>query len=124
MNLPVNLLSLAFGISVGWAAPNMLLFQTEHSPIGLLNSDQVSLIASILCIGGTVGTICFGLIVDLWGRKITMIVISIPQLAANILVLIGTNYYYIYVARFLFGFAAAGVYIMVPIFVSEISQER
>lgn len=102
----------------------MLLFQTEESPIGILNSDQVSLIASILCIGGTVGTIVFGCIVDHWGRKTTMILIAIPQLAANILVLVGTSYYYIYVARFWFGFAAAGVYIMVPIFVAEISQER
>lgn len=102
----------------------MLLFQSADSPIGILNYDQVSLIASILCIGGVVGTCFFGVIVDKWGRKITMILIAVPQLAANVLVLIGTNYYYIYLARFLFGFAAAGVYIMVPIFVAEISQER
>lgn len=70
------------------------------------------------------GTIIFGCIVDIFGRKIVMISIAIPQIAANILVLIGTHYYYIYVARFLFGLAAGGVFIMVPIFVSEITYER
>lgn len=120
----VNLLSLAYGISVGWAAPNTVLFLSEQSPIGMLNSGQISWIASILCIGGLAGTIIFGCIVDIFGRKIVMISIAVPQIAANILVLVGTNFYYIYAARFLFGLAAGGVFIMVPIFVSEITSER
>lgn len=97
---------------------------TEASPIGIMSSDQISLIASILCIGGVVGTIIFGFIVDVFGRKFVMICIAIPQILANILLIIGNHYYYIYCARFMFGLAAGGVYIMVPIFVSEIAIER
>lgn len=120
----MNLLSLAYGISVGWAAPNTVLFQSEKSPIGIMSSDQISWIASTLCIGGVVGTIIFGSIVDVWGRKRVMICMAIPQLVANILLIVGTNHYYIYVARILFGAAAGGVFLMVPIYVSEISFER
>lgn len=89
-----------------------------------MDANQISLIASILCIGGVVGTILFGCILDVCGRKYTMIAMAIPQIVANILLLTGTHYYHIYAARFLFGLAAGGVYILVPIFVSEISFER
>lgn len=101
-----------------------MLFQTEHSPIGIMSSNQISWIASTLCIGGIFGTIIFGLTVDKFGRKIVMICIAIPQIVANILLIIGTNHYYIYCARFLFGLAAGGVFMIVPIFISEISFER
>lgn len=89
-----------------------------------MSSDQISLIASILCIGGIAGTVIFGSVVDIWGRKLAMISIALPQIVGNVLLLFGTHYYHIYTARFLFGLAAGGVYIMVPIFVSEISSER
>lgn len=53
-----------------------------------------------------------------------LLLTAIPQVIANILLLVGTNYYYIYAARFLFGLAGGGGFILVPIFVSEISHER
>lgn len=102
----------------------MLLFQSEASPIGMMNSDQISLIVSLLCIGGTVGTILFGLCSDVWGRKTMLLLIAIPQIVANVLLIVGTNSYYIYAARFLFGLAGGGGFIVVPIFVSEIAHER
>lgn len=120
----MNLLSVLYGISMGWAAPNTVLFQSEASPIGVMTSSQISLIASMLCIGATVGTILFGFCADFLGRKRSLLLIGLPQLAANVLLLIGDNYIYIYAARFLFGLAGGGCYVMVPMFVSEISHER
>lgn len=122
--IPANLLSVLYGISIGWAAPNTVLFQSEDSPIGIITSQQTSLIASLLCIGGTAGTIIFGVCSDVFGRKYMLLLTAIPQVIANILLLVGTNYYYIYAARFLFGLAGGGGFILVPIFVSEISHER
>lgn len=102
----------------------MLLFQSEESPIGVLSSNQLSLIVSILCIGGCVGTVISGFLCDILGRKIGLLVAAIPQIVANVFLIIGTHYYYIIAARFLFGLAAGGVFIIIPIFVSEISHER
>lgn len=53
-----------------------------------------------------------------------LILMAIPQLIANVLLLVGTNYLYIYAARFLFGLAGGGCFIVVPMFVSEITHER
>lgn len=120
----MNLLTFVYGISVGWAAPTMLLFLSKESPIGVMTADQISLIVSILCIGGIAGTAVLGPLADIWGRKIVLILTAIPQIIANLLLVLGTHYYYIYVARFLFGLAGGGIFILVPIFVSEISHER
>lgn len=84
----------------------------------------MSLIVSMLCIGATVGTLLTGFVADIWGRKKVLLLIAVPQIIANILLIVGTNYYYIYGARFLFGLSGGGVFILVPIFVSEISNER
>lgn len=115
---------MCYGISVGWAAPNTVLFMTEDSPIGVMTASQISWIASMICIGGIVGTIVFGGLVDILGRKIVTIGIAIPQILANILLIVGTNHIYIYWARFLFGLAAGGVFMIIPIYVAEISFER
>lgn len=102
----------------------MILFQSEDSPVGTMNADQMSLIVSMLCVGGTVGTIICGLAADFLGRKASLLIIGVPQLISNVLLIVGNHYYYIYAARFLVGLAGGGSFIMIPMFVSEISHER
>lgn len=120
----MNLLTLIYGFSNGWIAPNLVRFQSKDSPIGVITAEEASLIVSSLCIGGFVGTLVFGLLADLFGRKWTLLVLAVPQIAANVLLAIGTSAYYVYAARILFGLAGGGVFTLVPIFVSEISHER
>lgn len=120
----VNLLTLIYGISVGWAAPNIVLFQSEDSPIGRLSTDQISLIASLLCAGAVVGTCFFGWISDIWGRKLVLFVVALPQMLGLLLLAIGDNCYYVYASRVLLGFGGGGVSILIPVFVAEISSEK
>lgn len=120
----VNLLTLIYGISVGWASPNIVLFQTDASPIGKLHSDQISLIASLLCAGGVFGTFFFGWITDIWGRKLVLFLVALPQMLGLLLLAIGNNCYFVYISRLLLGFGGGGVSILVPVFVAEISSEK
>lgn len=102
----------------------MLLYASEESPIGKLNSDQNSLVVSLLFIGGVVGTTLSGVLADIFGRKRMLISIGLPQLIANVLILVATDHFYIYVARFIFGVAGGGCFILISMFVTEISHER
>lgn len=120
----VNLLTLVYGISVGWAAPNIVLFQTPQSPVGQLGTDQISLIASLLCAGGVLGTFFYGWISDIWGRKIVLFFAAVPQMIGLLLLAIGDHCYYIYASRVLLGFGGGGVSILVPVFIAEISSEK
>lgn len=121
---PVNLLTLIYGISVGWAAPNIVLFRSPESPIGQLTTAQISLIASLLCAGGVLGTCFFGWIADIWGRKIVLFLVALPQMLGLLLLAIGDNCNYVYASRVLLGFGGGGVSILIPVFVAEISSER
>lgn len=120
----MHLLTLIYGINVGWVAPNMLLFQSENSPVGELTTAQISLIVSLMCLGGVVGTSLFGIMAEKWGRKWTLIWIAVPQILGGILLIYGTNSNYIYAARLLFGLAGGGLFSVGPIFVAEISHEK
>ena len=121
---PVNLLTILYGIALGWASPMMLLFQSEESPVGLMTTAQISLIVSLLCVGAIAGTIIFGLCSDIWGRKVMLLLCGVPQLAANLLLMFGNHQYHVFTARLLLGLASGGTFILVPMFVSEISHER
>lgn len=120
----MNLLPLVYGITVGWMAPNIVLFQTEASPVGVLNAEQISLTASLLAAGGCIGTFLFGAFANYWGRKPVLIALAVPQLVCMTLIAVGSNYIYIYVARLLSGIAAGGIYIIIPIFVNEIASDK
>lgn len=120
----MNLLTLIYGISVGWAAPNIVLFRSEESPIGVLTAGQISLIASLLCAGGVLGTFFFGWISDIWGRKIVLFLTALPQMLGLLLLGIGNNCYFVYASRVLLGLAGGGVSILIPVFVAEISSEQ
>lgn len=124
LQILVNFLSINYGIAAGWVAPNLPRFQTEDSPIGMITSSEAAFIVSSMCIGGLVGSLIFGILCDLLGRKWTLVCSAIPQIIGNLLVVFGTNTYYIYASRLLFGFAGGAVFTVLPIFVSEISRER
>ena len=80
--------------------------------------------ASGQCLGGFLGTILFGLIIDKCGRKATILMIALPQMVANVLIAYGTHPYYVYAARMLFGLSSGGLFTAIPTFVTEISHER
>lgn len=120
----MNILSLNYGISNGWIAPNLLRFQSDSSPIGQVAPEEVALMVAILSVGGVVGTLLFGYLGDWCGRKMALICMALPQLTANVLLVVGTRPMYVYLARLLLGVAGGGVFTVLPIFVAEISRER
>lgn len=122
--LTVNLHSLTYGISNGWISPNLVSFQTDDSPIGRISQSEAALIVSSLCVGGLLGSIIFGFLADWCGRKKTIVWMALPQILASLLLLFGTHPHYVYMARFFYGLSGGGVFTVLPIFVSEISQER
>lgn len=122
--ITVNLMALVYGISSGWIAPNLVRFQSENSPIGQISADQASLVVSIVYLGGIIGTLLFGYFADRCGRKWTLLAIAVPHMIANGLVLAGTHPYYVYAARFLFGVGGGAMFLLVPMFVAEIANNR
>lgn len=76
-----NLCTIAYGILVGWMAAQLTLYKSENCPLpsGVVTKDEVGWIASVIGIGGLVGTVAGGWMVDRFGRKNSLLSMAIPQ---------------------------------------------
>lgn len=73
------------GIVIGWAAPNFILLTSDESPIesGPLSIAEGSLVVSILYLGGLFGVPLAIFAAERFGRKIPLLLLSIPQIVRN-----------------------------------------
>lgn len=121
-----NCAAVVYGITIGWASPSIPLLQSENSPLlsGPITEEDGSWINSIMCLGGLFGTFFFGWMADYFGRKWSLYLVALPKIAAYLLILIALDVEFLYVSRFLSGFGGGGVFVLVPLFVTEISEDQ
>lgn len=140
-----NLLTLVYGISVGWPSSSLPLLRSDATPLpsGPLSLFETSCIGSILCIGGASGTLFYGWFSEKFGRKPAIMSAAIPQVVSFLSLLSSTrfsqlnffisksswllvefakNFYHLFAARFLTGFAGGSAFIVIPLIVSEVSD--
>jgi MFS family permease len=101
--------------------------QTENTPLAskqVLNLEEVSWVGSVFLIGGTVSSVLFGWMAEKFGRKTTIIVAAVPQVASWAIIRFGTNVTHLVVARLLVGFAGGGCFVAIPMYVAEISSDK
>lgn len=74
------------GITNGWASPNLPILKSNDSPLpsGKITIEQASWIASLICIGGIIGNTLIGIASAKYGRKITMISLTIPSVVSEL----------------------------------------
>lgn len=120
----MNLLTLIHGISSGWVSPNLVRFQSDNSPIGRISPAQGGLVVSMLFVGSVLGTFIFGYLAERFGRKWPLMGLTVPHIVANVLLIIGTHPYHVFVSRFLIGLACGGIFSVIPVFVSEIAFKK
>lgn len=78
----------------------------------------------MLTLGGIAGTIFFGFAANEIGRKFSIFLIAFPQIIGWILMYHAENAMLLIVFRFLSGVAAGGIFTVVPVFISEIAEDR
>ncbi|XP_053661852.1 facilitated trehalose transporter Tret1-like [Anopheles marshallii] len=120
----VNLLGVSYGMISGWSSGALPTLQTPAgSPLeyGAITQQQASWIGGALCLGGILGTLVGGAMVEHIGRKWTAWVAGIPLVVCWLLVIVADHPYYLMGARFLGGFAGGIEFVVTPIYVSEIA---
>ncbi|XP_055317544.1 facilitated trehalose transporter Tret1-like [Sitodiplosis mosellana] len=122
----VNLCTIGYGLSVGWYASAFLLYDSDDCPLpsGRVDMDEIAWIGSILGIGGLIGTVAVGWIADRIGRKNSLLAMAVPQIISYLLIVYAQNVYYLYASRFLVGFVGGAVFVVIPMMVAEISEDR
>lgn len=68
----------------GWPSPSIFLLESDETPLpsGKITVEEASWIASLLSIGCLFGNV-FGYITNKFGRKVTLIFISIPTIVSE-----------------------------------------
>ncbi|XP_034479515.1 facilitated trehalose transporter Tret1-like [Drosophila innubila] len=115
--------ALSLGASVGWSAPAQYHINNKEDAYGFaVNLDEFGWICSLLWLGCSCVIIPIGLLADYFGRKMTMLVVVLPYLAAWILIIFAPNPSMLMVARFFLGVSGGSYIITVPLYCTEIAQ--
>ncbi|KAJ6641824.1 Facilitated trehalose transporter Tret1 [Pseudolycoriella hygida] len=121
-----NFSTLLYGISVGWVSPTVpkLMSVDTPLPIGPITVEQASLISALLYIGGLVGSLSFGWLAGRIGRKWALFCGTVPHIFAHLLIIFAKSFAFLYVSRILSGLGCGATFVALPIYVSEISEDR
>ncbi|XP_037957109.1 facilitated trehalose transporter Tret1-like [Teleopsis dalmanni] len=122
--LSVTIITLSHGIALGWVSPMLHKLQKiGETPFDFaINVEQASWIGAFTCVGGFIGNITLGSLLDTIGRKAAIYFLAIPHLCFWGLVYFASTIEHLYVARILSGISGGGCYIVIPIFLSEIAD--
>lgn len=123
--LVVNLLIFIEGVSISWTSPYIPLLMSEDTPLasGPLSEEQVSWIAAFGSAGGILSTVFSGWMLNTLGRKTTLILAAIPFALGWTLVLFASTFTVLGIGRVLVGLSSSAVFMGVPVFVAEISDD-
>lgn len=89
-----------------------------------ITSFEESWITSLNSLGASIGPFIFGFLADKIGRKKSLVLCLVPIMIAFTTCAFSHSVYLFFVARFINGLGAGGVYTVMPIFIGEISEDH
>lgn len=107
----------------GWSAPFIPVLQSDSSPVKVTNSD-IEWLELLLMSGALLGLPFTLLTVDRIGRKNCLLMASATNLLAWILIALANRIEYLYVARFISGFASDVAFVASPMYIAEIADRK
>ncbi|TDG40903.1 hypothetical protein AWZ03_012681 [Drosophila navojoa] len=109
------------GASMGWSSPVEKLL-TEKNAYGFpISGDQFGWISSLLTLGATVVCIPVGFVIDMIGRRPTMLALIPPYMVGWFLMLFANSVIMLYFGRFILGFCGGAFCVCASMYSTEIS---
>lgn len=86
--ITANLIMLGHGCALGWVSPTLPLLQSVDTPLesGPLTIEETSWVGAILSIGGILGNLFYGCLMERIGTKKTIATLALPQIVRTELV--------------------------------------
>ncbi|CAH0555871.1 unnamed protein product [Brassicogethes aeneus] len=123
-----NLLAITGDSSLSWISPMYLRLKSTDpniNPLGRpITRDEDGWLGSLVNIGAMVSPLLFGFICSKYGRRISLLTISVPALAAYVILAFAGDINSYYVARLLQGLTLGGEYAVLPMYVAEITEDH
>ncbi|KAK4877064.1 hypothetical protein RN001_009570 [Aquatica leii] len=122
--LSVCLGSVATGAVLGWTS-NV----TEEMKAGLfndiaINDDHLGWIGSFATLGAMVMCFPIGIMCEKLGRKLAMLILTVPFMVGWLLIIFANSVGMIYAGRFITGMAGGAFCVSAPLYTSEIAENE
>ncbi|XP_054030211.1 solute carrier family 2, facilitated glucose transporter member 8 isoform X1 [Dryobates pubescens] len=115
---------LSFGFVLGYSSPVIPELRKINDPKLRLDSNQASWFGSVVTLGAAAGGILGGYLVDKVGRKLSLMLCSIPYVFGYLVIISAQNVWMLYFGRMLSGLASGITSLVVPVYISEISHPK
>lgn len=117
----------ACGTTLGWSSPvkSLLVVANGTNEYGFDISDaDFSWISSLVTLGAALVCLVIGTILQIIGRKFTMLLLVIPFTVGWALVTFATNISMLYIGRFLLGISGGAFCVAAPTYTGEIAESK
>ncbi|XP_075230341.1 facilitated trehalose transporter Tret1-like [Lycorma delicatula] len=116
-----NLSFTSCGCCMAWTSPTLPKLKLAESWL-VIDDAQGSWIGSLIAIGGLCGPLLASRLLDLIGRKWTLICDVVLLLFSWAIVALRINFYILLFGRFLSGIAVGIIFMALPVYIAEISD--
>nr|UFI08027.1 sugar transporter 1 [Laodelphax striatellus] len=110
------------GTVLGWTSPVLTSLSDYYG--FEVNQDSQAWIGSIMAIGAMIGCLPVSWMMDNFGRKSTIIILTVPTVIAWLMIVWAPSVSIICLARFILGFTTGAYAVAVPLYTSEISENE
>nr|XP_023017603.1 facilitated trehalose transporter Tret1-2 homolog [Leptinotarsa decemlineata] len=123
----VNLMTFVAGYGFAWSSPCVPKLKEETDPAfnplsHPASTLEISWITSLHHLGALCGPLFTGYISEKIGKKATLIMFSLPQVASNVMLIFANDVTHFYASRFLLGMGTGCVFSIIPSYVAEITE--
>ncbi|XP_017855053.2 facilitated trehalose transporter Tret1-like [Drosophila busckii] len=120
------MLTFIYGAAIAWLSASYLQLQSKNSRLltGPLSKSELGWISAALAPGAFCGSICLTWLADKLGRKRCLQFLALPMLLSWLLIATARYPVQLCVSRFLAGCSGGTVFSVIPVYVTEIAENR
>ncbi|XP_066896788.1 solute carrier family 2, facilitated glucose transporter member 8 isoform X2 [Kogia breviceps] len=112
---------LSFGFALGYSSPAIPSLRRAASPALRLDDAAASWFGAIVTLGAAAGGVLGGWLVDRAGRKLSLLLCSVPFVAGFTVITAAQNVWMLLGGRLLTGLACGIASLVAPVYISEIA---
>lgn len=109
---------------LGWSSPAEFEILKNHAYDFSVTDEEWSWIGSLSTVGGICSCALIGFVMDMFGRKRTMLALLIPFCIGWALIIWPTSVVSLYIGRFSAGFAGGAFFVVAPAYIGEIATKN
>ncbi|CAK9797998.1 Facilitated trehalose transporter Tret1 [Anthophora plagiata] len=119
----VSLLSVSFGLMIGWTSPYLAQLTGKDSEF-FITEDEAAWVVSLLPFGRLFGAIVGSIIMEYYGSKKALLVTGVPVMFGWICIIFANSAFWLYISRFCSGISQGMFFSCFAIYIGEIASAK